>query len=367
MVDAARNQIDIKGYLQNAQAAALRDRSMSRRSAFAIIRNVPGRTNKYPFDPFYGGFSPHVSLAWSPNFSDGVMGAIFGQNKTVIRGGYARIYGRLNGVDLLLVPLLGPGLLQAVSCPVPTIQGACSLSTAGRGESGFRIGADGMTAPLPTVTQTLPQPFIPGATQNGVLNTAAADGSQLDPNMRPNHSDEFNFTIQRSFSSKMVMEVGYIGRKISNEFQEINIDAVPYMTTLGGQSFAQAFAAVYQQLCGGLNTSARRTRRRLPSSRSLKPCWADPNSPFCSGSASCTAAVVKSEVANFQNGESLQRVDTIWPRRAAGRLAALFWHNPIRPRSRDSSSAVRSTLSTRTATATTTPRSCPSRPRIGMA
>ncbi len=48
----------------------------------------------------------------------------------------------------------------------------------------------------------------------------------------------------------MILEAGYIGRKISNEFQEINIDAVPWMTTLGGQSFAQAYASVYTQICG---------------------------------------------------------------------------------------------------------------------
>ena len=34
----------------------------------------------------------------------------------MIRGGYSRIYGRLNGVNLVLVPLLGTGLEQAVSC-----------------------------------------------------------------------------------------------------------------------------------------------------------------------------------------------------------------------------------------------------------
>src|SRR5947207_8030113 len=32
----------------------------------------------------------------------------------VIRAGYNRIFGRLNGVDLVLVPLLGTGLMQPV-------------------------------------------------------------------------------------------------------------------------------------------------------------------------------------------------------------------------------------------------------------
>src|SRR5208283_3548155 len=164
--------------------------------------------------------------------------------------GYGRIYGRLNGVDLMLVPLLGPGLLQAVACVGPTITGTCAGPGGANLNTAFRIGVDGMNAPLPSVTQTFPQPFVPGSVQNGILNAAAADGSQLDPNLRPNHSDEFTFTLQRSFSSKLMLEVGYIGRKINNEFSEINIDAVPWMMTDGGQSFSQAYANVYSQYCG---------------------------------------------------------------------------------------------------------------------
>src|SRR5262249_45152271 len=161
-------------------------------------------------DPFYGGLSPRVSLAWNPRFGNSKLDSILGGGKTVIRGGYGRIYGRLNGVDMLLVPLLGPGLLQAVSCIGVTRTGPCAGPSGADPSTAFRIGTDGMTAPLPSVTATLPQPFRPGVTQNGVLNSAAADGSQLDPKMRPNHSDEFTFTIQRSLSAKTVLEVGYI-------------------------------------------------------------------------------------------------------------------------------------------------------------
>ena len=40
----------------------------------------------------------------------------------------------------------------------------------------------------------------------------------------------------------MSLEVGYVGRIIRNEMQSLNLDAVPYMTTLGGQTFAEAYA-----------------------------------------------------------------------------------------------------------------------------
>ena len=38
------------------------------------------------------------------------------------------------------------------------------------------------------------------------------------------------------------MEIGYIGRLIHNEYLPINLNAVPYMMTKGGQTFAKAYA-----------------------------------------------------------------------------------------------------------------------------
>ena len=81
-------------------------------------------------------------------------------------------------------------------------------------------------------------------------NATAGDGAGVDVNFRPDRSDEFNFTIQREVSRKLVVEAGYIGRIIRNEYNLINVDAVPTMTTLGGQTFANAFAGLYQEVAG---------------------------------------------------------------------------------------------------------------------
>src|SRR5207245_7704468 len=182
---------------------------------FALVGNT-GSGLKYPYDPFYGSFSPRIAAAWNPNYTGGFLGKAFGGNRTVIRGGYSRIYGRLNGVGLVLVPLLGTGLLQPVSCIGASAAGQCLGNGGVDPTTAFRIGVDGMTAPLPAVSQTLPQPYLPGASGNA----AAGDGSQLDPKLKPNHSDEFNFTVQRALSQKLVIEAGYIGRRIRDEFQE---------------------------------------------------------------------------------------------------------------------------------------------------
>ncbi len=114
-----------------------------------------------------------------------------------------------------------------------------------------------MVAPIPAASQTLPQPDIPG-----VNDIAAGAGEGLDPNFRPSVSQQYDFTVQRQINSKMSVEFGYIGRHITHEFEPIQLNAVPYMMTLGGQSFAKAYGQMVWQYCGGDSGAGRRWLRR---------------------------------------------------------------------------------------------------------
>ena len=290
LTDQSGKPIPLSDFLSQKKSAALAGQAYDPTVGFATVRNM-SPAQKYPFNTFYGGLSPRVAAAWNPNFDAGLLGSVLGRGKTVIRGGYSRIYGRLNGVGLVLVPLLGTGLLQPVSCIGASITGKCLGNGGVDPTTAFRIGVDGLTAPLPAVSQTLPQPYLSGV--NG--NAAAGDGSVLDPKLKPNHSDEFNFTVQRAVSQKMVIEAGYIGRRIRDEFQEINIDAVPYMTTLGGQSFANAYAALYSQLNSGV---------AVPTAQPFfEAALGGSGSAYCAKFASCTAAVasnLKSSILSTQ-------------------------------------------------------------------
>ena len=110
LVDANDKPIGTEDYLNARKAAALPGQVYNPEIGFALINNVAGHP-KYPFNPFYGGFSPRVAVAWNPD-----LGPALGGKNTVIRGGYGRIYGRVNGVNLVLTPLLSPGLIQPVIC-----------------------------------------------------------------------------------------------------------------------------------------------------------------------------------------------------------------------------------------------------------
>jgi Carboxypeptidase regulatory-like domain len=294
LVDQAGNQINAADYLNTKSRMALQGQVYNPNMGFAGIRNV-GSDTKYPYNPYYGGFSPRIAVAWAPSSSTGAMGEIFGNNKTVIRGGYSRIYGRINGVSQVLNPLLGAGLMQPVSCIGASKSGQCLGSGSVDANTAFRIGADGLSAPLPPVSPTLAQPYYPG--QFG--NAAAADGTVLDRYYKPNRSDVFDITIQRQLSNKMSIEVGYIGRIIKNEFQLINLDAVPTMLTLNGQSFANAFGNLYGQVSGG---------QAITPQPFFESAMGGAGSAYCAGFASCTAAVASKQKTQITGTQ----VYTLW-------------------------------------------------------
>jgi hypothetical protein len=302
IIDDSGEQIKTTDYIKQLEAAALQGQVYNPELGFALIANT-GNGLKYPYNPFYGSFSPRIGAAWNPSFDgDSVAGKIFGHGSTVIRGGYGRVYGRLNGVDLVLVPLLGIGLIQPVQCTKALATGACGPGSPTT-STAFRIGVDGDTAPLPAATTTLPLHIYPG------FNSAGGSASEaLDPGFRPNAVDSFDLTIQRQTSHNSKVEVGYIGRIINHEYQPVNLNAVPYMTTSGTQNFAQAYLALEKAL--GCVSSAAQCGVNVPTNITAQPFFesALAGTGYCTGYATCTAAVVANELGNL----STQSVWSLW-------------------------------------------------------
>lgn len=246
MVDSSGAILTTQQYLQNTVNMALQGQVYNPVLGFEPIGAVGGHP-KYPFQPFYGGFSPRVAVAWNPKFQSGFLGRLFGQGKTVFRAGYSRIYDRNNGVDLVLVPLLGYGFGQTIRCngagikpvsgvPTPGCYGGTSVDPT----NAFRLGPDGTTGPFPAVQQTLPLPAEPG-----VNSPAGSNISFLDNNWRPGANDQISVSIQRELPDNTLVEVAYVGKWSRHLYQGIDLNNVPWMMTKGGQSFAKAYAAVW--------------------------------------------------------------------------------------------------------------------------
>jgi hypothetical protein len=321
--DVSGNAIHVQDYINNRRTAAMAGQVYNPEIGFALVKNVAGG-RKYPYDPYYAALSPRLSFAWNPRFANETLAKIFGDGATVIRGGYGRIYGRINGDVQVLNPLLSPGLILATQCKYAqnTKLGSGTCTQTNFNEStAYRFGSDANSdgvAPALTnaaLPNTLTQPYHPGFDGPGV-----SIASPVDPTMRPNDVDTFNLSIQRQVNRKMLVEVGYIGRLIHHEYIMENPNVIPYMMSVGGQSFASAYLAIEgafgcatsASLCS--TTAAKAGTKTTSVNPSVAPqpffenALGGAGSPYCTGYQNCTAAVVAKQATNF----GAQNVFSLW-------------------------------------------------------
>jgi hypothetical protein len=286
--------IDPAAYLRQREQAALNGQSYNPLVGFAPIKST-GR--KYPYDPVYKDFAPRIAVAWNPKFSGGFLGWLFGGNKSVIRGGYARLYDRLNGVQKAIDPLQALGFGQAQVCLGPSISGTCRGSSGTDPATAFRVGIDGSSISVPPLPPTTPVPLIPGNVA-GANQPFVSTTYNIDPTYEPSPNNSWNFTIQREMPGGSVLEIGYVRRTASRLYSPIDLNQVPFFMVSGGQSFAQAFDKAAAQIrTGGAVTPQPFFEAALA------------GSSFCKApNASCTAGVVSAYSGSFLT----QSVRTLW-------------------------------------------------------
>jgi hypothetical protein len=218
------------------------------------------------FDIDWNNIGPRMAVAWSPSFNGGAkwLSALFGERKTVIRGGYSLVYDRQNTIQSVVIPTLGVAFGQAINvtaapCNVSAAGPGCNPTSTNPALSIYRVGVDGKI-PLPVVpTLSVPvSPYWgirPGATApfNLTRDTSLFPETlsfQLDPTIKVGENHALDLTWQRELPGNMIFEVGYIGRYADKLPQSASFGQAPYMfkDPASGQTFAQAFDAVARQL-----------------------------------------------------------------------------------------------------------------------
>jgi hypothetical protein len=279
IIDMATNQpIDPIEYLARKQAAALQGQAYNQTVGFAPIAQFD--RGVYPVQR---SFAPRLAASWQPAFSGRVLESLFGDHKTVFRGGYSLMFDRQAVGRPVETPVGGnENLAQTVSIQSPAN---------GAGQP-YRVGPDGPVPNLLTATTpTVPLPYVPPArdvaagTQFGILN-----GDAYDPFFTRGRTHSANFTMQRELRWSSILELGWIGRYARDLPMQVNINSVPYMirdmSGRSAQTFAQAFNAVAAQLRGGVS----------PGALTPQP-WLENNL-----GAGATAAVASSNTTDFVSG-----------------------------------------------------------------
>jgi hypothetical protein len=242
VIDRATGEIiTSQGYLNARRQAAQAGRIFNPELAYQPIANS---SRSRIFDIDWKNIGPRVAAAWNPSFQNGLMGRLFGERKTVVRGGYSILFDRLNTVQTVVIPLLGVGFAQTINCRGPRIGGQCANTN--DPTNGFRIGVDG-PAPIPSFP-AVTAPVVPSVPFGELLSF------QDDPDITVGRSHSFDLTIQREFPGDLLVEFGYVGRLGRNLNQNVQISSVPFFMrdTTSGQTLAQAFDAVATQLRAGV-------------------------------------------------------------------------------------------------------------------
>ncbi|HXW89920.1 MAG TPA: carboxypeptidase regulatory-like domain-containing protein [Terriglobales bacterium] len=150
----------------------------------------------------YNNIGPRLGLAYSPDFSEGILGKIFGgRGKTSIRAAYGIYYTSIEDLNLFYEVADAPfGLYWSSPGPV-------SFAEPFRNRLNGTTQGEGQRFPF-----TLP---IPGSPANKTLSFAVFEPMTYFPGYdihnKLAYAEHFNFSIQRQLSKSTVLTLAYVG------------------------------------------------------------------------------------------------------------------------------------------------------------
>ncbi len=165
---------------------------------------------------YYKAVAPRVGLAWSPNFTSGAMGKLFGANgKTSVHMGFGMFY---NPVEQLVLEQFGaePPFGGSVSLPgtffnTPFVQQNGTVNP-----NAF----NGVLTPTP------------GTPQDWAAFRPILLFGDFQPHLRTQYSDQYNLTIQRELARNLVLQIGYVGSQGHRLLASHDINAANPQTCL---------------------------------------------------------------------------------------------------------------------------------------
>ncbi len=154
-------------------------------------------------------WAPNIGFAWTPRFWPG----LFGQDKTVVRGGFRISYDPSYYNIFLNVatsaPVVNAGSITFAGCTAPCFP-----------TSGF-LGSD---------VRALHLSDIPTGVNPGARNQTRVTSDFHNP-----YSQQWNVGVQRQITSKMAAEVRYVGNHTVGNF--VTVNANPSLAGLVGNGF----------------------------------------------------------------------------------------------------------------------------------
>ena len=243
-------------------------------------------------------FSPRLGLAWNPSFTDGLLGKVFGDRKTVIRAGGSLlydesvIYATTNFEDQsnYLFGNTVANEFNAGTSPLFALENDPRFNSAS-------------SAPFPIT----PPPFTTPLTPAAIFN----DG--IDPHLDTPYSTSASFGVQRELPGGFQLEADYYGRFGRRLLMLADVSqAMNFTDPASKETLVQAFSVLEQdsRQNGGNGVSAANVAVQPFFENQMNAALAGAGqtcasfyAPFPTGVApSCTAAVYLTQFTALQQG-----------------------------------------------------------------
>ena len=221
-----------------------------------VSYGLAGPHNHAPgyYKPQYDNFAPRLGAAYSPAFTDGFLGKLFGNRKSSIRAGagvnYDQQEGTLSFEFTQQTFIFSNQFTGNFGGSNPTT----ALATSPRFQ-GFNTGVPPQVPPGVTTS-----PITPNLDGNGNPVGLVNNGAtffQLNNPLKTPYEIQFNFGIQRELPGDLIVDVEYVGKLgrklygIGDAAQQIN-----FKDPTSGQTLYSAFGNVQKQLEQGVNPAA---------------------------------------------------------------------------------------------------------------
>lgn len=244
--------------LFGARLAAAAQGVSGNSAAPLVSYSLGGSKNHAPgyYNPDYKDFAPRIGLAYTPSFSHGILGAIFGDRKSAIRLGAGINYDRI--LSTLSFELDQQNFI--FSNTIADVYDSGNPPADLNGDQRFTaFGAPPSATPPPTFDRSVP--FTPNVDSSGdpvgLANGGFPNFFQLNRTLKTPYVISMSLGIQRELSHGFSFEADYfgkLGRRLladGDAAQTLN-----FKDATSGQFLYTAFAGVQSQIQGGTAPNA---------------------------------------------------------------------------------------------------------------
>jgi len=167
---------------------------------------------------YYKAFAPRIGLAYSPGWTDGVLGALAGgPGKSTIRGGFGLFYNPMEQLVLEQFSAEPPfGISAFVSNPL--------MNTPYLLQNGTQVPNNGGGIITQTPSTPCYDPSGPAGCVDWSLFRPILLYGEFQPHLKTQYAEQYNLTVERQLSSALLLRVAYVGTQAHHLLASQDLD-----------------------------------------------------------------------------------------------------------------------------------------------